>query len=249
MTDTSIKEMFDREEVKLTFPRKLDLAANGDSRLLDYVLGSAHVAAKDIQPETMGKIAVAIFYHAKGAYGQISRHCRTKTIDESLLNAEDSELITPHDRVKLPRDLQLKSLFHFKLETKVLDDVGDVIGEHEKESPDEKIGDYIVFTEDGVYRWVYSYARASHLVNLTGMKYHKNLTSKTRFLPTRCLFVKLDSAGFTELFHGKPDLFLNLMHRVKDQLQNEIGELTRIKNVSSGHLENIISMLSKISYH
>jgi len=246
MTEDSFREHFNREEVKLTFPHKLDLKANGDSRVLDYLLGVGYVQAKEIKPETMGKIAVAIFYQAGAAYGQISRHCRTKTLDEALLNAENSELVTPPDAVKLPKELQLKSLFHFKLEVKVLDDVGDVIGGREKESPDRKIGDYIVFTEDGVYGWTYDYL-LSHISGIDE-EYPKNLTSKARFLPSKCSFVKMDSALFTELFRGKPDLFLNLMHRVREQLQQEIGELSRIKNVSSSNLEKIIGMLSKITY-
>ena len=240
-----IKKMFESEEHKLTCHRHTEVRPDNSVGLLDYILGIGVVLGKKVPPDIMGKVTIAVLHHAKMGYLHCSQVIKLNSIDRELLNNPSSELLTPRDILNLPRGLQLKSKLYFSLEAKIHDG-NDVFFSGKNRKVHE--GDYIILTEDGIYRWEYSYNRKNIGFWARHPKYKKNLTSKTRFIPSVCRFTPMTSKEFEVLFTENPDLFLNLMHRIHQQVQNQKGEITRVHSHNTQEIGEIWNIISKLVY-
>ncbi|MDD5165594.1 MAG: hypothetical protein PHG25_03640 [Candidatus Pacebacteria bacterium] len=227
-------------------PHTLPQVENGGVGLFDYLAGKGMVLGNKVPLEVMAKIAWLILYHANMAYGQSSRYFKFATLDEALLNNSTNENITPREDVKLPRGLKLRSKLFFALDLEIVTENDVSIGVTKTNGV---VGDKLLFTDAGPYRWVYEYKRAPrHLGWHRNPRYKKNLLFCRRLLPTVCTFEPMDEAVFQALFEKRPELFLNLMHRIHRQLVSHHCEVSRPVNLVQSEAEEIFRILNKLSY-
>lgn len=248
--EEGLREFMATEGFRLTCRRYIKINPEATVSLLDYILGNAWLLGKNVPPEIMAKVMVAILYHAKSGYNHLNRSIVFRTINQELLNNPGSERVTSPSDVKLPKGLRLRSKIFFSLEAKIQDENHVTFTATKVEK--DKVGDFIVLTEDGVYRWLYSYVLVpeGHIRNalVSNLKYRKNLTSNVRYLPVTCSFTPMGQKDFEELFTVNPELFMNLAFRIHKQLQYQQSEMNRITMVFSEKISKLWRMLSVLSH-
>ncbi|MEK7610100.1 MAG: hypothetical protein AAB470_03235 [Patescibacteria group bacterium] len=239
-----IKEMFESEEHNLAYPRALKLKCDENSRLASYLLGHDWIHTSQIPPEVMANLAVAVFYWARVAFE--SGNFVRSTLDQALLNPSNSTMVTSSGTETMPKGLTRDSLFYFSL-------LAEVSGEGNfqilpkatfvKNDPPRLIfGKQIVVTNAGVFYWEYTYGYVLGAVD----KYVKNLKTKVRHFPKKCIFTKMNSGQFEKLFRAEPTLGLDLILRVRDQLHYQENEAVRIKSLVRDAIKKIDAVSSRI---
>lgn len=238
-TRKQIEKMMETEDHKLGWPRHLDLNADDNGLLLSYLIGQDTTVVKDIPPEVMAKVLVAVCYWTKMAFNS----CRLSsgTIDQALLNAENSTMTAPLGSEGMPKGLTRENKFYFSLEPKLSNDQG-VVPSPATSDETSLSGEEIILTDAGVYLWSYLY------VIRTGqsMKHPKNLKTRARHLPQECKFTGMGSEQFKILLKKEPMLGLDLIYRIKNQLDKKLNEANRAKLIIGQSIDKIVAVTSRI---
>jgi hypothetical protein len=198
-------------------------------RLQSIILGKDFVPYSIIPPKVLAAVLYHSFYHAHTACLS-SRDGKNQTVDFELLNSKSWNRVTPLAKVVFPKGLKPSSKLFLMVDTEPTK--GDGIIHGGRKSARKQNGSYFILTDGGVYHWNYSYQR----------------TSSKKAFRSVCAEFSLVTPDYLEaMIVRNPKMPLEVIFRLKEQINYRIVEASRTKNRFEELHEKITSMIVKIN--
>ncbi len=223
--DDPILQLGRAQHLKIIAPG-YDIATDHHGLVWSHLVGQDYVQMAYISNLNLAKLILLFCSKMSGAYRQQS--LRFPSLDGNMLNAKNSELVTPS--VSFPKGLSAESPVYFVWDLSRLSNLM------------ESTGDMLILSDNGLYRWQYTHKH----IRGAWRQYPKNLKSKKRSVVISSKLERVSIEDMEQFISSGQVVPIRLLFGMRDAVKSMSGELHRLQSHASSVLDFANSVLGRI---